>query len=88
MSEQHETPAKRKRSITKEKQLTERNQKRAKVDPDKSCLLLDEINFQANIQVSDPELNSLVNSELLDDIEPELSDLSENAAQNASTQKQ
>ena len=53
MSEQIETPAKRRRATPKEKHLTEKNQKRAKVDPDKNCLLLDETNFKVGLQVSD-----------------------------------
>ena len=62
--------------------------KRAKVTDDKNCLLVDEIKYEIGQPVSEPDLASLVGSELFADVEPELSDLSSNAAQNAKTQEQ
>jgi hypothetical protein len=46
-----------------------------------------ELKFKVGLPVSDPELASLVNSELFAEVEPELSDFSEDAATKAKTQE-
>ena len=87
MSEQIETLAKRKQSKRYQKPLNETNKKRAKMVADQNCLIEDEAKFQVGQEVSDAELVSLLDSELIADVEPELSDMSSNAARNAKTQE-
>ena len=83
MSEQVETLTKRGRARKPPGPKTEPKSKRPKVEPEQNCLIVDDNNFIVGQHVSDPDLESLVDSELLAEAEPEPSDCSDGAALNA-----
>ena len=64
------------------KQLTEAKSKRPKFQPEQNCLIVDDNSFIVGRQGSDPDLESLVDSELLAEAEPEPSDCSDGETQN------
>ena len=81
-SEDIVAPSKRGRPNKSGKPPTAAKSKRAKVEPEQNCLIADDRNFAVGQQVSDPDLESLVDSELLAEAEPEPSDCSEGATAN------